>query len=436
MHFVPIPGTYADPTDLTLPEGDTYNLWQGFGFRPKEGDCGMLKSHIREVWCAGDERKFEYVLDWLAAVIQHPEKVGLPQLVLYSKDEGTGKNIVIENFLLPLFGSHGAVVDKPDQLTGRFNALFAQAVFVYVNEAVWGGDKQREGAYKTIFSDRTRTLERKFVDPVIVPNYAKGIAATNNEFFAPAGMSDRRHVVLEVASTRRGDGVYFAALYEHITRGGGREALLHELLQRKVDFDALRVPPNWRSVARQMNLVRGLPPIDQFLFEWFEGGSYYLDRGDRKGWPHTMQPEQLQGASSEFPVYPVSTERNDKEKTWWLENGPRYCKQYVFEAYQHYCKAAGHFHSGGASTFWGHIKQRYPDLVTEYRSGSNPRGIEFPPLLEAREIFAKACSFELQWSPPSAYVVLGGGAAGSAQAAATLEAVNDPYPTPSEAEAA
>ena len=42
-----------------IPKGavppDTYNLWRGFGVEPKAGDWPLIRQHLLEVVCSGNE---------------------------------------------------------------------------------------------------------------------------------------------------------------------------------------------------------------------------------------------------------------------------------------------------------------------------------------------------------------------------------------------
>ena len=228
----------------------------GLRLPPGAGDCQPLLDHVRDVWCAGRDDAYDAIMNHMAAMVQHPELTGLPIVALVGEKEGAGKNIIIENIFLPLYGTHGIILDRPDALTGRFNSHLGWCVFLCANEAIWGGDKQREGAYKTVFTDTWRPLEKKFRDIVMVRNYTKAFALSNNEWFAPISVRDRRHLVLDVAEHRVGDTAYFKRLHKHIVEDGGREAFLAKLLARKVDFDLLRRPPDLRSPAKTAAILR------------------------------------------------------------------------------------------------------------------------------------------------------------------------------------
>ena len=267
-----------------IQQGGTFNVWQGYGYRPVPGDCQPLLDHVRDVWCAGRDDAYAAIMNHMAAMVQRPELTGLPIVALVGEKEGAGKNIIIENIFLPLYGTHAIIIDRPDALTGRFNSHLGWCVFLCANEAVWGGDKQREGAYKTVFTDVWRPLEKKFRDIVMVRNYTKAFALSNNEWFAPISVRDRRHLVLDVSDHRVGDAAYFARLHKHIVEGG-REAFLAKLLARKVDVDLLRRPPDLRSPAKTAAIMRGADSVDRFLHELLSAGEIPSSPFDTKRWP-------------------------------------------------------------------------------------------------------------------------------------------------------
>lgn len=81
-----------------------FNTWQGLAVTAKEGQCERILEHIRLVWCGGNQGQFEYVICWLALLVQMPWIKPEVALVLRSK-EGTGKTMVVQ-MLLQIFGVH------------------------------------------------------------------------------------------------------------------------------------------------------------------------------------------------------------------------------------------------------------------------------------------------------------------------------------------
>ena len=70
-----IGGMVFDPSDRQQPD-DVLNLWQGFGVTPQPGSCQKFKDHLLNVIRCNDTMLYKYVLDWMANVVQHPDKRG------------------------------------------------------------------------------------------------------------------------------------------------------------------------------------------------------------------------------------------------------------------------------------------------------------------------------------------------------------------------
>ena len=267
--FKPIPRLVAGP--VTLPDGDVLNLYQGLAITPRRGCCELIKAHILNVWCSGDPPLYLYVMDWLARLFQQPHERGHTVLLLRS-GEGTGKNIIVD-MLVEAFGEHSMVAVKPDELTGRFNDDLATSVLVFANEAVWGGKKELEGALKSLITDEELPIERKFIPRFRVKNCCHLIMASNNDWAAPIGLDDRRFVGLDVSDHRKDDAEYFRALKAEID-SGGREAFVHELLERDITAFNPRVLPQTRAfqAAKFDAKVRGADSITQWWIDCLYSG--------------------------------------------------------------------------------------------------------------------------------------------------------------------
>eukprot|EP01043_Picozoa_sp_COSAG02_P045806 COSAG02_NODE_4225_length_5612_cov_4.025213_3_plen_191_part_00 len=79
-----LPRRFVDGTDM--------NLFRGYAIRREkagQGDVQPLLDHIKNIWCCGDEASYEYVLNWMAQILQTPWKRTRVVLVLISKEGST-----------------------------------------------------------------------------------------------------------------------------------------------------------------------------------------------------------------------------------------------------------------------------------------------------------------------------------------------------------
>ena len=205
-------GNHRDPEVL--------NLWQGFVAEPKAGDWGLMKRHTFEVICASSHELYDYLMDWMARLIQFPAQQGEVAVVLKGI-EGTGKGI-LARALLYLLGQHALTVSHTKHLTGNFNAHLRDCVFLFADEAFYAGDKAHIGVLKALITEPTLTIEAKYANAVMTPNFTHILMASNEDWVVPASIAARRFFVLLTLATYVGNAAYFTAIQRQMEAGDTR----------------------------------------------------------------------------------------------------------------------------------------------------------------------------------------------------------------------
>ena len=98
---------------------DTLNLWEGFAVKPRPGSWGRLKDHILTIICASNKTHFDWLMGWMARLVQRPGEQGEVAVVMRGI-EGCGKG-TLAKVLLHILGQHGLAINNPKHLTGNFN---------------------------------------------------------------------------------------------------------------------------------------------------------------------------------------------------------------------------------------------------------------------------------------------------------------------------
>jgi uncharacterized protein DUF5906 len=189
-----------------------YNLWTGWGVAAKSGDWSLMKKHIFEVLAAGDVAVFDYIMNWLADAVQHPDRQAEVTLV-FSGGGGTGKGL-LGRAMVRIFGQHGRHVSSPEHLTGKFNAHLQQCCFLFADEAAAPQDKKAEGALKRLITEDTLFIEPKGLNAFEVPNRLSVMMASNHDWVVPAAEKERRHMVQDVADHHQQDEAWFKPIYK------------------------------------------------------------------------------------------------------------------------------------------------------------------------------------------------------------------------------
>lgn len=246
------PGGVVFEPERTPP--GAYNLWQGFPIKPRRGDWSLLRGHVFENICHGQEDWFSWLMLWCAQMYQQPgRKLGSSVVVKGTK--GTGKSKFFD-WLRYCMGAHATKISHRNHLVGNFNAHLQGKILVTVEEAIWAGDHASGGVLKDLITSDETLVEQKGFDPIPMSNYCRIGFISNEDWVVPAGFKDeRRFFVLETSEARKKDIEFFAAVDKQM-ESGGAEAMLAEFLSikptdEKLGWSILRLPPQTPWLAEQ-----------------------------------------------------------------------------------------------------------------------------------------------------------------------------------------
>ena len=118
-------------------------------------------------------------------------------------------------------------------------------------------------------------IEMKGKDVFEVKSYLRLILATNSEWAAPVGLTDRRYFVLDVPNSRRNDHDFFKRLiYEQ--NNGGSEALLQTLMDFDLsDFEVRNIP---ETPARLEQKLLGMDMLNKWWFDVLSDKDFLIGR--------------------------------------------------------------------------------------------------------------------------------------------------------------
>ena len=256
-----------------------YNLYRGLAVKPRQGDWSRLREHIQENVCGGNEEHYRFMMSWFAHLIQCPggDKPGTS--VVMRGARGVGKGCLMAA-IGPILGSHYIHITNETQLAGRFNAHMKDALLCFADECFWAGDKASESILKGMITNDYVMVEAKGKDPFPVMSHLRVVMASNDEWVVPAGLEERRFFVLDVGSRRMQDTAYFGTIFAEMANGG-REALLHDLLQWDWAQVDLRTAPRTAGLFDQIEATMG--SVEKWWFEALRRGSQTRGASDWEG---------------------------------------------------------------------------------------------------------------------------------------------------------
>ena len=112
--------------------------------------------------------------------------------------------------------------------------------------------------------------EPKGKDIFRVDNFTNFIIVSNRDWVVPAGLDDRRFLVIDVSEKHKDDKKHFAPIYDQMDNGGV-EALLYDLLRRDVSNFFSKPIPQTEAIFDQK--LRTSPPIVIFWYERLREGT-------------------------------------------------------------------------------------------------------------------------------------------------------------------
>ena len=215
---------YADmnvyPVASMCPD-DEYNLWTPFAYdrfeEDYERDNQGLEKILRHIaiLCNHDKESTEFVLMWLAHMVQHPEQKSV--VVIFVSKEGAGKGTLME-LLRRLFGKKKVFESSNPRrdVWGDFNGPMKEAFLVNLNEISAKDFYEAHGKYKALVTDPTIMINKKGQDQVEIESFHRFLGTTNNENNAPTQAGDRRNFIIRCSDEVIGRDQYHEEMHRVI----------------------------------------------------------------------------------------------------------------------------------------------------------------------------------------------------------------------------
>ena len=252
--------------------GNLLNLWVGPTIQAKAGEWRLIQSFLLEVICDGDHECYCYLIRFIAHALQRPEeKPGI--LIILIGGQGTGKG-TLGRILRLIWSATYLQVHNIDAVTGNFNASLERAFIVFMDEALFAGDRKASDALKSLVTEPVIHINEKHQPARQTHSYHRFFATTNADHFKNTERDDRRDVALRVSESRKGDHAYWQALNFEIEQGGV-EAMVHELLTMDLTGFNVRQKPETKELLAQK--LQSLGPIPRWWHDCLSGGGVDAD---------------------------------------------------------------------------------------------------------------------------------------------------------------
>jgi hypothetical protein len=245
------------PNGAGVLPGGYLNLWPGWGVEPRKGSWRRLQRHVAEVLANGNQEFEDYIKRWTAWKLQN---AGLPPEVVVALLGGKGAGKGAWGYTLMLiFGAHGLQIYASEHLTGKHNAHLQNKLFLFLDEAIWAGDREAEKRLKGLTTEKWMFIEPKNINGFQWVNRLGMYMSGNDKWIVPASHDERRYAVNKINERWKQDKSYFGPLFEEINNGGAA-AMLYDLLQMDLDgwHPRENVPQTKALLDQKMQGLTGL----------------------------------------------------------------------------------------------------------------------------------------------------------------------------------
>lgn len=245
LGFIPDWEVTFNPTSETIvdPELRTVNLFQPSRYmRMSKREQKEVPPLIRRVILhalGGDEEVFEHFMNWLAVIMQHRCRTQTAW-VLHGT-QGTGKGVMLNYILRPLFGYDYVVSKRMEELESQFNGYMERCMILFLDEAQmssFGRKDVMDANFKNYIVEPRISLRRMHTNAYEVENFMNLIFASNKHDPVIIDPEDRRFNVavyqpnrLKITDEEIGkiqdelEAFYFYLVSRQADRGKGRTPL-------------------------------------------------------------------------------------------------------------------------------------------------------------------------------------------------------------------
>lgn len=249
---------------------DTLNYWVPSPVIPHQGDWLIIRQYLLEVICDLDMVLYRYLMLFLAHMLQKPEeKPGILMAMLAG--QGTGKGTFYK-FLLAIWQQTTLMVSDVNHVIGQFNAAIERNYVIYMDEALFAGDKKAIDRLKSFLTEPAVTIEQKHQPRRTISSYHRFFAASNHSHFAQVDADDRRFVFFRVSKRRHEDFDYWAQLNEALEDPAIISAAVHDLMNYNLTNYNVRQRPKTPELIRQK--LKSLSNFDRYWLEVLQTGEF------------------------------------------------------------------------------------------------------------------------------------------------------------------
>jgi hypothetical protein len=241
------------------------NTYEPSSLKPVVGKASPMAEHIQYL-CDGDKGIADHLINWLAFNVQFPQLKIKHAVLLGSKNQGTGKSMLIDAMRQIMGRKNTNSIGIKDIGNGKQNWL-VNRVFIAVEEVKDVSPRQMN-KLKSLITEETINADIKFGTYGEESNVSNFLFTSNERRSLYLDESDRRYFVVFSEAEPQGDE-YYSTLNNWLTEQGGINEFYGMLLTHDLsDFNPDARPP--MTEAKKALITSCVPDLDLWIEEWCE----------------------------------------------------------------------------------------------------------------------------------------------------------------------
>ena len=268
----------------------------------------MIREFLLAVICGGSDPVCHYLIGYIAHALQRPwEKPGT--MIAMVGGEGIGKG-TLARLLRRIWSATFLHVHSIKPITGEFNESLERTFWVFLDEALFAGDRGGAEALKALITEPFIHINPKNQPARQIASYHRFIAATNAEHFKHIDPDNRRDLMLRVSEHRKEEIPYWDRVFAAID-GSEAEAFAFDLLRMDLSGFNVRNRPKTKELTEQK--LQSLPPFPRWWFDCLSRGNISDSGTD---WPEFISTNAInynfKEATAGIRAYKQVTDRDIK----------------------------------------------------------------------------------------------------------------------------
>ena len=247
-----------------------YSHFHGFRYKPvNNGKSQIFIDFIKNIICNDNQEVFEYVINWIAYLIQKIDKK-LPTAIVLTGMPGCGKTTFTNVLSKLLYGYSNDNVNDIKLITGGFNGLNENKKLIICNELKNVGEERFANfdVLKSLITETSIIINEKFIRARPAKNIASYIFVSNYSVPIKIEDGDRRYLCIEANSSKSNDRQYWKELYKTIDSDEFYEDLMYYFTS--IDISEY-VPQSIPITKEKINARKVCENIyDEYIYELFD----------------------------------------------------------------------------------------------------------------------------------------------------------------------